>query len=119
MAGPLTGDDKWRNFARADVFCLPTYYEREGMPLVVLEAMQFSLPVVATRWRGIPSMVRDGRTGFLVPVHDSVATADRLEQLVRNPDLRRTLGAAARAEFERNFTLQVFAARIEQALLSI
>jgi glycosyltransferase involved in cell wall biosynthesis len=119
MPGQLTGDEKWRTFARADVFCLPTHYEREGMPLVVLEAMQFALPVVATRWRGIPSMVQDGETGFLVPVRDSVATADRLEQLIRNPDLRRAFGAAARAEFERNFTLPAFAARIERALLSL
>lgn len=118
MCGPLTGDAKWRAFARADVFCLPTHYEREGMPLVVLEAMQFALPVVATRWRGMPSMVTDGETGFLVPVRDSVATADRLETLIRDGNLRRAFGTAARAAFARNFTLQIFSARLERALLS-
>lgn len=117
--GPLTGDNKWRAFANGDVFCLPTFYEREGMPLVILEAMQFALPVVATDWRGIPAMVKDGETGFLVPVRDTVATADRLERLLRDSGLRQTLGASARAEFERNFTLQIFRQRIEKVLLSV
>jgi glycosyltransferase involved in cell wall biosynthesis len=101
------------------VFCLPSYYEREGMPLVVLEAMQFSLPIVATRWRGIPSMVTDGETGFLVPVHDATATADSLERLLRDSDLRRALGRAARTVFEREFTLEIFTARMERALLAV
>ena len=119
LCGPLSGDAKWNAFANADVFCLPTYYEREGMPLVVLEAMQFDLPVVATRWRGIPAMVEDGRTGFLVPVRDAVATADSIEKLLKDVDLRRAFGSAGRAAFERDFTLRAFTARLEQALLSV
>jgi len=85
----------------------------------VLEAMQFDLPVVATRWRGIPAMVEDGRTGFLVPVRDAVATADSIEKLLKDVDLRRAFGSAGRAAFERDFTLRAFTARLEQALLSV
>ncbi len=69
--GSLSGDAKWQAFAAADVLCLPTFYEAETFGLVLVEAMSFRLPVVATRWRGIPEVVDDGVTGFLVPPKDS------------------------------------------------
>jgi len=118
FVGPLTGDLKWQRFAAADLFCLPTFYEREGMPLVILEAMQCGLPVVATNWRGVPSMVRDRVNGLLVPTGDSEATADALERLIREPELRKTYGAAGRQMFEEDFTLDQFSQRLEKILLS-
>ena len=57
--GVLDGDAKWRMFAETDALCLPTHYESETFPTVLLEAMSMSLPVVATRWRGIPEMAGD------------------------------------------------------------
>jgi len=52
--GQQTGKDKWQRFENADVFCFPTHYQSEGFPCVLVEAMCFSLPVISTRWRGIP-----------------------------------------------------------------
>jgi glycosyltransferase involved in cell wall biosynthesis len=106
-------------FSGADLFCLPSHYEREAMPLVILEAMRHALAVVATDWRGIPSMVTHGETGFLVPVRDPDAVADRLQQLIQNPDLRRRMGDSGRRRFERDFTVERFVARMEEVLLSV
>ena len=48
--GMLTGDAKFAAYARADVFSMPTFYESEAFPVVLLEAMAYGLPIVATRW---------------------------------------------------------------------
>ena len=52
--GLVQGADKARLFQTSDIFCLPTHHAPEGQPLVLLEAMAYDLPVVATRWRAIP-----------------------------------------------------------------
>ena len=117
--GKLTGPEKWRAFARADVFCFPTFFEGESLPVVILEAMQFSLPVVATRWRGIPSMVRDGETGYLVPIRDSQSVAEKLEFLIRNADVRRALGERGRERFTEEYRLERFYENIEKVFLSV
>jgi glycosyltransferase involved in cell wall biosynthesis len=69
--GRVIGDEKFVSYRRADVFCFPTYFHCEALPVVLLEATACGLPVVATRWRGIPSIVDDGDTGFLVDTHDA------------------------------------------------
>lgn len=111
--GVLSGAEKWRQFARVDIFCLPTHHEAETFGVVLLEAMSFGLPVIATRWRGIPSVVQDGICGFLVPVKDPAALAARLEQLIRDPELRRTMGQKGRKRYLENFTIERFHDRMK------
>jgi len=115
-SGPLEGDAKWAMYGGADIFCFPSHYSSETFGLVLVEAMMFSLPVVSTHWRGIPDVVADGTTGFLVPTHDPVAVADRLEQLLNDRVLRETMGAAGRRRFEENFTVERFRENMERAL---
>jgi glycosyltransferase involved in cell wall biosynthesis len=105
LAGELHGDDKLREYRSADVFCFPTT-DTENLPLVILEAMQFRLPVVTTRWRALPELVQEGETGFLVPPHDSGALAARLEHLANHPEVRHRLGQAGREVYLRRFTLR-------------
>lgn len=114
FAGIVAGEGKRAAFAAASVFCFPTYYEAEGMPLVVLEAMAARLPVVATRWRAIPSVVEDGVTGFLVEPHDVEALAERLERLLTGPALAAELGARARARYEERFSVERFCSAFEE-----
>ncbi len=109
--------EKWSLYGRASIFCFPSHYRRESTPLVVLEAMQHALAVVATRWRGIPGLVDDGVTGHLVAPGDPGAVAERLERLVRDASLRREMGAAGRARYERHFTLDRWRSGMEVALL--
>lgn len=116
LLGVLTGADKWRAYAEADLFCLPSFFESESFGLVALEAMQFGLPVVATRWRGLPSLVADGESGRLVPIRDDGALADALTDLLRDADLRRRMGERGRARFERDFSLATWRERMAEAL---
>jgi glycosyltransferase involved in cell wall biosynthesis len=86
----------------------------EGLPNAVLEAMAAGLPVIATRVGGVPEVVADGVTGFLVSPHDPPALAAAIERLTCDPELRRALGAAGRRAAER-LTLDECAARHEAA----
>lgn len=117
--GTLIGDEKFAAYRRADVFCFPTYFECESFGLVLLEAMANGLPVVATRWRGIPSVVDEGQTGYLVETHDAEAVADRLACLAQNPELREHMGVAGRKRFEREFRISRHLDRMREVMLEV
>jgi glycosyltransferase involved in cell wall biosynthesis len=93
--GLVPHEEAQRLLARAAVVVLPSH--REGLPLVLLEAMAHGRAVVATPVGGTPSLVEDGVTGLLVPPGDAEALREAIERLLADPDLRRRLGEAARA----------------------
>jgi glycosyltransferase involved in cell wall biosynthesis len=92
----LTGyrDDVPRVLAASDVLALPSF--REGTPRVISEAMASGLPVVATDIAGIPEQVEDGESGYLVPAGDAASLADRLNELLSDPQLRDRFGERGR-----------------------
>lgn len=85
----------------------------EGLSMTLLESMSFGLPVVATRVGGNPEIVRDGKTGFLVPARDPEALAHRIVKLLRNRELRENMGRAGRRVVERDFGLSETARRYQ------
>lgn len=103
---PAYGDSKWRILMDADVLVFPSRYRRENVPLVILEAMACGLPVIASSWRGIPSLVDHGRTGFLVPLSDPGAIAEKLVLLAGDADLRARMGGEARKVYLNRHTLE-------------
>ena len=116
-AGVKKGSEKWQYFLDADIFCFPSFFEAESFGNVVVEAMMFSLPVVATHWRGIPSIVDDQKTGQLVAIKDSIATAGAIAQLLDNSALARRWGEAGRKKYERDYQITTFVSTIERTLL--
>jgi glycosyltransferase involved in cell wall biosynthesis len=86
-----------------DIFTLPSL--SEGLPLSLLEAMAAGVPPVVTEVGGMPEVVRDGETGFIVPPADGAALADRISFLLRNPALATKIGSAARDRVREQFTL--------------
>jgi glycosyltransferase involved in cell wall biosynthesis len=113
-AGPVYDDAKHALFAHHDLFVLPS--EAEAFPLVVLEAMMWSLPVVATRVGALAEIVIDGETGTLVPAHDIGSLARAIETYLADPALRSAHGARGRARFVENFTQARFEAELAEAL---
>jgi glycosyltransferase involved in cell wall biosynthesis len=112
--GEVSGKQKWDAFSMADIFCFPSHFESETFGLAILEAMSFGLPVIATKWRGIPTLVEDGFSGFLIPIKDSNALARKLERLIRDPVLRRQLGRHGRETFLRNYSIQRHRDKLEE-----
>jgi glycosyltransferase involved in cell wall biosynthesis len=115
--GCLDGRPKWQAYADADLFCFPTFFESETFGVVLLEAMAFGLPVIASDWRGVGSVVVPNVTGLLVPPADAETLTQKLAELLADPDLRRTLGAAGRHRYETLFTFDVWLRNMEAALL--
>jgi colanic acid/amylovoran biosynthesis glycosyltransferase len=92
--GAVGQDEIRRHYAEADAFCLPSF--AEGVPVVLMEAMATSLPVVATRIAGIPELIEDGESGLLVAPARSDELADALARLAGSPQLRAQLGRNGR-----------------------
>jgi glycosyltransferase involved in cell wall biosynthesis len=94
-------DDVPRLMAAADVVVLPSAYE--GLPNVVLEAMRFGKPVVATAAPGTTEVVVDGETGVLVPVGNVMLFARAIRDIVRDPVQATRMGEAGRARAQSLF----------------
>lgn len=117
VIGPKHGQEKLNLLKSADIFAHPSF--NDCMPLVLLEAMQFSIPVISTFEGAIPDIVDDGITGFLVPQRDAKALADKLELLIKDPALRQQMSVAGREKFDREFTLDRFERRLAEILDTI
>lgn len=98
-----------RLLAGAAALVVPSIYE--GMPLVVLEAMAAGVPVVASAVSGIPEVVVDGETGWLVPPEDPRALGVALEDVLARPDEARRRGEAGRRRVDEHFRPSVAAAQ--------
>jgi colanic acid/amylovoran biosynthesis glycosyltransferase len=86
--------------------------KREGIPVVLMEAMSSGIPVVASRLSGIPELVMDSRSGLLVEPGDVEGLAGALRRLHADPELRRRLAAEGRRTVERDFDIRRNAARL-------
>lgn len=106
IVGPRFGDDKFVELKNADIFVLPSY--NECVPLSILEAMQFGLPVVATYVGGIPDIIKDGVQGMLIQPGNTKELTSRLKQLLSDKALRTKMGHNAREAFLQNYTLENF-----------
>jgi glycosyltransferase involved in cell wall biosynthesis len=94
-------------YESSGIFVFPS--ESENFPVVLLEAMAAGLAIITTEGTGCAEVVGDA--GLLVPVRDSKAISRGLARLIENPELRRSLGAAARRRIEDKFTWDAVARR--------
>jgi len=95
-------DDIQAVLSRWDIFALPSL--EEGFPIAALDAMAAGLPVVATKVGGVPELIEDGTTGWLVPPRDIESLASRLRVLVSDRELRVRMGAAGYARIRDHFS---------------
>ncbi len=93
--------------------CAAPNIDRESGLIVAKEASAVGLPVVAHWHGGLPDIVEDGITGFLVPERDVARMAERLAALLRNPSMRSAFGRAAREKLEREYDICKANARLE------
>jgi len=112
FAGWVSGEEKVRLLSRAHIYVLPSY--NEGLPVSLLEAMSWQVPVISTRVGGIPEQVRDGVDGILIDAGDQVALSAAIVKLAKDATLRKKMGMAARNQVERNFSKQVVMPKLEE-----
>ena len=98
--------------AAIDVFAMSS--KREGLPVVLLEAMAGGRPIVTTRVGGIPEVVRDHKEALLVQPNDPAALADAINEVISNPELAAQLGRRARERATAEYSLAATARALEQ-----
>jgi len=104
--GPVQGRAKDGLFAEVDVYVQPSHHE--GMPLALLEALAWGLPVVATRVGAVPEVLTEEREGLLVPPQEPELLGRTMARLATDGQLRSACSAAARRLAEDRFSLRRF-----------
>lgn len=106
LLGWKSQDDVLELLRGADVFLAPSitskHGDEEGIPTTIMEALASGVAVVSTKHSGIPELIQDGESGFLVPERDSDALAQKLESLLQASDLRVTMGGKGRRFVEEH-----------------
>ena len=113
LEGFCSGDKKKELLSKSDIFVFPTL--RDTLSLVVLEAMEYALPILASNEGAIPEVVREGKEGFICPKHDIKYIAEIIEYLIEHKERRLEIGNNARNHFLENFSFDKY----ENKLLEI
>lgn len=113
--GLKKGPDKWQLYKECDIFCFPTYYENEGFPVVLLEALSFSMPIVVTNWRGCPDIVTE-ENGYIVDTKSPQALAKSLSELINDDNSLKALAERNRTRFLDHYTKDCFFHNLDIAL---
>lgn len=120
ITGPKTETEIVSLMARTTAFVLPCVDSESGskdnLPTVIMEAMAASLPVVSTHLAGVPEMVIDGQTGFLVNAGNVEALAERISRLLGDVRLARQMGVAGRRLCEARFSTEKTTAELRSVL---
>jgi glycosyltransferase involved in cell wall biosynthesis len=114
IPGGIYGAEKDKFFKESDIFVFPSH--NEAFPLVIMEAMQWSLPVVVSTVGSIPEMVIDGSTGYLVDYTDVAQLTDRVLRLVKDRDLRIRMGNSGKERFEEFYSIPIYEKRLSTAV---
>jgi len=107
--GQTTVEQMMEELSRATMLLLPS--KQETAPLVISEGLGAGKPVVASTAGGIANLVRDGETGFIADWTDNDRFVESIDRLLRDDQLRATMGAQAREEAVRRFSKEGVAAR--------
>ncbi|WP_066259023.1 glycosyltransferase [Neobacillus drentensis] len=99
-------ENPWESLLASNVLILPS--DTEGMPLSIIEAMALGLPTIATNVGGVPELIEDGQTGFIINKGSSPELAAKLKVLHNDPALCEFLGQHARKRYEAHFTKDAF-----------
>lgn len=117
--GSVEQDEVLKLYQKAHIFVLPSVTasnaDREGQALVVQEAQAVGLPIISTLHNGIPEGVLDGESGFLVPEKDVDALAERIEYLIKHPEIWPEMGRCGREFVEKHYDIQ----KLNQRLVEI
>lgn len=106
--GAQYGNEKNKYWQQCDLFVFPTYYHNESFPMVLLEAMQQKKACISTDEGGIPEIIVQNQTGYLIPKQDHVSLAEKIIYLINHQEICSTMGNNGFIRYNQYFTLQKF-----------
>ncbi len=112
FSGYMTEEMLKEAYGTCDIFVLPSVWE--VLPIAILEAMSSSKPVVCTNAGGNAELVKDGYNGYVVPMRDPGALADKINALLGDPEKMKSMGRAGRRRAEDEFDWKLIASRTKQ-----
>ena len=117
--GAVEQNEVLKLYQQAHIFILPSITasngDQEGIPVVLMEAQATGLSIISTYHTGIPEVIVDGKSGFLVPEGDADALADRLEYLIEHPEIWPDMGRYGRKYVEEKYDIK----KLNQQLVKI
>ncbi len=116
--GVIDGEKKKAMLAWGNVFVLPTYYAMEGQPISILEAMATGNLILTTSHGGIPDIIEDAKHGFFIEKRNPHQIAQKMMELVENPQIISDIGRSNQLCFRENFTVEHFKSRLLKILAS-
>lgn len=114
--GVVTGDAKKKMFLDADIFCFPSFFSSESFGIVMLEGMMYQMPVIASRWRGVQSVVDDGENGFIVDIKNAQQIADAVGKMYDNRLMLKTMAIQSRELFKQKYEISKYLHNMEQIM---
>jgi glycosyltransferase involved in cell wall biosynthesis len=118
LHGKVSHDEVINKLLNSDIFVFPTL-RMEGFPMNLVEAMFASLPIVAYSMGGVSDAVNNGVTGFLIEPKDSVAFVKTLKELIKDSELRTSMGTRAKVTALENFSTSVMLEKYEKLVSSV
>jgi glycosyltransferase involved in cell wall biosynthesis len=110
--GIVTGELKNQIINNSDIFVLPTYYETEGMPISILEALKARVVVISTKFRVIPEMIIDNQTGCFVESNRPDQIAYKIMELITNEKMFNSIRLNGYEHLRSNFSEEIFSKRV-------
>lgn len=117
--GVVTGDAKKKMFLEADVFCFPSFFSSESFGIVMLEGMMYQMPIIASRWRGVQSVVKENQNGYLVDVRNAQQIADVIGKLYDDRSLLKEMAIRSRKIFKQEYDIAKYLENMEKAIVEI
>lgn len=105
-SGSKYGEEKNKSLDQSDIFILPT--QNDCFPIVLLEAMEHKLPIIATNEGGIKDIVKHLINGLISEINDTEALSNNIRKLLTEKGLREKMGEESYNIFKQKFTLQQF-----------
>lgn len=115
--GWISGDDKVSVLQHSSVYVLPSY--NEGMPISILEAMSYGLPVIASRVGGIPEMMEDQQSGFLIEAGNKVQLKEAMSRFIEKPELVAEMGKKSKEIFNERYAASRIMEMINNTYISL
>lgn len=116
--GQKRSDEVVNRLNQAHVLIAPSVTSQdgdmEGIPVVLMEAMAMGMPVVSTYHSGIPELVENSVSGFLVPERDIDGLAERIHYLINHPEVAEAMGKAGQLKIERDYNLEKLNDQLEK-----